>query len=317
MKIGIVGAGVLGSIFSCLFSRAGLDVTLIEIVPERIALIRSEGLKITMPDGEVLVTRPNITSEPSRVGVCDVVAICVKGYHTASAIESALPMIGEKTTVMSVQNGLGNLELIAERVGARKVVGGITAHSGMGVGLNEVRYVGGLGALLTVGPFAGEAPETFRLLVDKLLGAGLDVALVEDINSVMWKKLIANVSTNCIAAVTGLTGGQAVQHPPTVAIIRQLCDELAAVARAKGIDFPELDAPGDFALKCFAGTRDNKVSMLQDVEAGRPTEIGSLNEVIVNEGRRFGIPTPANEMMVMLVRGIEERNRVAASIAAA
>lgn len=318
MKVGIVGAGILGSIFSSLFSKAGMDVTLIEIMPERIALIHAEGLKLIMPDGQVLTTRPQITADPSRVGVCDVVAVCVKGYHTASAIASARPMIGPATMVLSVQNGLGNLEIIAEAVGADRVVGGITAHSGMGMGgLNEVRYVGGLGALLAVGPYTKNVPAAFGPFVETLTAAGLDIQVCDDIQRVMWKKLIANVSTNCVAAVTGLTGAQAVIHPPTVELIRNLCDELALVARAKGIDFPELSDPCAFALKAFASTKDNKVSMLQDVEAGRPTEIGSLNEVIVTEGRRLSIPTPYNEMMTHLVRGIEERNRLKSSPLAA
>jgi uncharacterized protein (TIGR00369 family) len=106
-----------------------------------------------------------------------------------------------------------------------------------------------------------------------------------------------------------LTGGIAVKHEPSVKIIEALSQELSQVARAKGIDFPELDDPLDFSLKAFASTKDNRVSMLQDVEAGRPTEIGNLNEVIVSEGRRYNIPTPYNEAVTWLTRGVEERNR--------
>lgn len=314
MKIGIVGAGVLGTIFSSLFSRAGFEVALIEIMEERIALIRKEGLVLNMPDGERVVTHPTITASPSEVGVCDVVMICVKGYHTASAAKSASPMVGPGTMLLSVQNGLGNLEEIAEIYGEERVVGGITAHSGMPVGLNEVRYVGGLGPLLVVGPYAGGEPEKFAPFVEKLIGSGLDVQSVADIQKVMWKKLIANVSTNCISAVTGLTGAKAVKHAPTVELIRGLATELAAVAKAKGIDMPELADPTAFALRAFESTKDNKISMLQDVEAGRPTEIGSLNEVIVREGRRLGIATPFNEAITYVVRGIEERNRYAQAV---
>jgi uncharacterized protein (TIGR00369 family) len=135
------------------------------------------------------------------------------------------------------------------------------------------------------------------------------VHTTSDINSVIWKKLIANVSTNVVAALTGLTGSIAVKHAPSVKIIEALSQELSQVARAKGIDFPELDDPLDFSLKAFASTKDNRVSMLQDVEAGRPTEIGNLNEVIVSEGQRLNIPTPYNEAVSWLTRGVEERNR--------
>jgi len=309
MEIAIVGAGVLGSIFGGLFLQKGFNVTLIEVLKERVGLIDKEGLWLQWPDGKRTHSRIAITSEVNEVGVKDVVMIAVKGYHTRSAIESAVPMIGDDTIVLSVQNGLGNLEAIAETVGPERLVGGITAHSGMPVSMNEVRYVGGLGPLLVIGPYDGIVRAGFTSMVDKFQAAGLDVHTTDDINSVIWKKLIANVSTNVVAALTGLTGGVAVKHEPSVKIIEALSKELSQVARAKGIDFPELDDPLDFSLKAFASTKDNRVSMLQDVEAGRPTEIGNLNEVIVSEGRRCDIPTPYNEAVSWLIRGVEERNR--------
>ena len=309
MEIAIVGAGVLGSIFGGLFLEKGFKVTLIEVLQERVHLIDKEGLWLQWPDGERTHSKVDITSNVDAVGKKDVVMIAVKGYHTRSAIESAKPMIGDETIVLSVQNGLGNLETIAETVGPEQVVGGITAHSGMPVSMNEVRYVGGLGPLLVIGPYDGVSRPGFENMVEEFQAVGLDVHATSDINSVIWKKLIANVSTNVVAALTGLTGGVAVKHEPSVKIIEALSLELSQVARAKGIDFPELDDPLDFSLKAFGSTKDNRVSMLQDVEAGRPTEIGNLNEVIVSEGRRFNIPTPYNQAVSWLTRGVEERNR--------
>jgi 2-dehydropantoate 2-reductase len=309
MEIAIVGAGVLGSIFGGLFLEKGFNVTLIEVLKERVRLIDKEGLWLQWPDGKRTHSKISITSKVDEVGAKDVVMIAVKGYHTRSAIESAMPMIRDDTIVLSVQNGLGNLEAIAETVGPERVVGGITAHSGMPVSMNEVRYVGGLGPLLVIGPYDNVIRPGFKNMVKQFQAAGLDVHTTDDINSVIWKKLIANVSTNVVAALTGLTGGIAVKHEPSVKIIEALSKELSQVARAKGIDFPELDDPLDFSLKAFASTKDNRVSMLQDVEAGRPTEIGNLNEVIVSEGRRFNIPIPYNEAVSWLIRGVEERNR--------
>lgn len=310
MNVAIVGAGVLGSIFGSLFDRAGFDVTLIEVLEERVRLIARSGLWVEMPDGERLHSRLAISSDPAAVGPKDLVMVCVKGYHTRSAIVSALPMVGPNTAVLSVQNGLGNLETLAEVVGPERVIGGITAHSGMPVGMNEIRYVGGLGPLLVIGPYDGVSRPGFENLVVQLQHVGLDVHRVTDINAVIWKKLIANVATNVVAALTGLTGAQAVQHEPTVTMIRGLANELAQVARAKGLDLPELADPGGFALQAFASTKHNRVSMLQDVEAGRPTEIGNLNQVIVREGARLGVPTPYNAAVTWLVQGVEERNRL-------
>jgi 2-dehydropantoate 2-reductase len=270
MNIAIVGAGILGSIFGSLFARKGFQVTLIEVLEERVRLIEREGLWLQWPHGERTHSQIAITSDVGKVGVVDLVMVAVKGYHTRTAIESALPMIGADTLVLSVQNGLGNLEVIAEAVGPERVIGGITAHSGMPVSMNEVRYVGGLGPLLVIGPYDGVTRPGFEKLVGQLQEVGLDVQPTDDINSVIWKKLIANVSTNVVAALTGLTGNVAVSHEPSVKIIDALSRELAQVARAKGIGFPELDDPLGFSLKAFASTKDNRVSMLQDVDAGRP-----------------------------------------------
>ena len=314
MEIAIVGAGVLGTIFGSLFTNKGFNVTLVEVLEERVRLIEKEGLWLQWPDGERSHSRINITTDVNQVGVKDVVMVAVKGYHTQSAIENAKPMIGEDTIVLSVQNGLGNLEVISETVGPERVVGGITAHSGMPVSMNEVRYVGGLGPLLVIGPYDGVSRPGFEKMVKAFQGVGLDVHTTPNINNVIWKKLIANVSTNVVAALTGLTGGTAVKHEASVNIIRELSLELAKVAKAKGIDFPELNDPLDFSLQAFSSTKDNKVSMLQDVESGRPTEIGNLNEIIVSEGRRFNIPTPYNEAVSWLTRGVEEKNRQKLSV---
>lgn len=316
MEIAIVGAGILGSIFGGLFLENGFKVTLIEVLEERVRLIKKEGLWLQWPDGERTHTKISITADVDEVGVKDVVMIAVKGYHTLSAIQSAMPMIGKDTIVLSVQNGLGNLETIADTVGPERVIGGITAHSGMPVSMNEVRYVGGLGPLLVIGPYDGVSRPGFEKMVEQFQGVGLDVQTAPDINNVIWKKLIANVSTNVVAALTGLTGGVAVNHEASIKIIDGLSRELSQVARAKGIDFPELDDPLDFSLKAFASTKDNRVSMLQDVEAGRPTEIGNLNEVIVSEGKKHNIPTPYNEAVSWLTRGVEERNRLKLTVAA-
>ncbi|MDX1708922.1 MAG: 2-dehydropantoate 2-reductase N-terminal domain-containing protein, partial [Desulfobacterales bacterium] len=235
MDIAIVGAGVLGSIFGGLFLEKGFRVMLIEVLEERVRLIDKEGLWLQWPDGRRTHSRIDITSNLDRVGHKDVVMIAVKGYHTRSAIKSAMPMIRDDTIVLSVQNGLGNLEAIAECVGSERVVGGITAHSGMPVSMNEVRYVGGLGPLLVIGPYDGVSRPGFENMVARFQAVGLDVHATGDINSVIWKKLIANVSTNVVAALTGLTGAVAVKHEPSVKIIEALSLELSRVARAKGI----------------------------------------------------------------------------------
>ena len=304
MRIAIVGAGVIGSIFAYIFGKKH-EVTLIEVAKEKIELYRREGYTIIMPDGrEVHVSDVNITSNPHEVGNVDLVQISVKGYATAPATKSALPMIGEDTMVLSVQNGLVH-DTIAEIVGKNKVIAGITAHSGMPVSPNIIRYVGGFGPLLMIGKYDKNPDERFNQIVEELRKTGEEIVVVDDIEPIIWKKLVANVACNPVAAITGMTSVEALACDETKDLIKMLAEEVVSVAKARGIYFEEMENISDFVYKAFAGTKDNKVSMLQDVEARRKTEVETLNLAIVKEGERLGVDTPANRVIANIIKSLE------------
>ncbi|GIQ82217.1 hypothetical protein KIPB_003315, partial [Kipferlia bialata] len=132
-----------------------------------------------------------------------------------------------------------------------------------------------------------------------------------DIENIIWQKLLANASTNCVAAMTGLTAIHILANESTRSLLEGLAEEVAQVARAKDLSFPALDDPAGYVCTGFAGTKDNKVSMLQDIEAGRPTEIGTLNEAICKEGKALGVPTPLNAFASQVIRGKEVCNSLA------
>ncbi len=304
MRIAIVGAGVIGSIFAYIFGRKH-EVTLIEVAKEKIELYRREGYTIIMPDGgEVHVSDVNITSNPHEVGNVDLVQISVKGYATVPATKSALPMIGEDTMVLSVQNGLVH-DTIAEIVGKNKVIAGITAHSGMPVSPNIIRYVGGFGPLLMIGKYDKNPDERFNQIVEELRKTGEEIVVVDDIEPIIWKKLVANVACNPVAAITGMTSVEALACDETKDLIKMLAEEVVSVAKARGIYFEEMENISDFVYKAFAGTKNNKVSMLQDVEARRKTEVETLNLAIVKEGERLGVDTPANRVIANIIKSLE------------
>ncbi len=304
MRIAIVGAGVIGTIFAYIFGKKH-DVTLVEVVKEKVDLYRKEGYTIIMPDGkEVHVDDVSITNDPKEVGVVDLVQISVKGYATEAATKGALPMIGDDTMVLSVQNGLVH-DIIASVVGKEKVIAGITAHSGMPVKPNVIRYVGGYGPLLIIGKYDKKPNDRFNWIVEELKKTGEEIVVVDDIEPVIWKKLVANVACNPVAAITGMTSVEALACEDTKALIKMLAEEVVEVAKAKGIYFPEMENIAEFVYEAFAGTKDNKVSMLQDVENKRRTEIDTLNGAIVREGEKLGVDVKANKVITHIVRSLE------------
>ncbi len=239
--------------------------------------------------------------------MADLVQISVKGYHTASAAELCRPMVGPDTYVLSLQNGLKNLRRIGDVVGVEKVLGGVTAHSAMPLSHTLIKYNGGLGGIY-MGRYDGTRDPGLERLAELFNAAGFETHLIAgDVRIPIWRKLLANVSCNAVAALTGFTGRQLVDFEPTNQLIRALSEETADVARAQGFEFAELQHAGDFAIKALSGVGDNKISMLQDVEAGRRTEIETLNLAVVERGEQYGVDTPLNWAIGILVKALEQK----------
>ncbi|MCL4368300.1 MAG: 2-dehydropantoate 2-reductase [Actinobacteria bacterium] len=307
LRMAILGAGALGATFGFLLAEAGVEVTLVDVDAQKIAALCAEGVTLVWPDGTRRTRLIPATTDPTSVGVVDLVQISVKGYHTRAAAELALPLLGEGTYVLSLQNGLLNLERIAAVVGLARVVGGVTAHSAMPLSATVIRYNGGLGGI-DLARFDGTGDPGPARVVAMFTSAGFPTHLIQgDVRAPLWRKLLANTSTNPVAAITGLTGYGLLDSAPASALIRALAEETAAVAKANGIRFDVIDAAGDFVLQTLAFVGHNKVSMLQDIEAGRRTEVDNLNLAVVAEGERLGVATPLNWAIGQLVRALESR----------
>ena len=307
LKIAIVGAGALGGTFGALLTDAGFDVHLVEIDKRRVDAIKKNGIILHMPDGTIKTVKVKITDEPKTVGIVDIVQISVKGYHTHSAAKTALPMIGENTYVLSVQNGIGNLEVIANVVGKEKVIGGVTAHSAMPISFHEIKYAGGMGGIW-IGRYDGKKDKRLEEMAKIFNEAGFTTEIIEgNVEIPIWRKLLANVACNAVAAITGFTGNQLLGCEHTRELIIKLAEETAEVAKAKGLEFDELNYAGAFVLKALSGVKDNKISMLQDIEAKRRTEIDTLNGAIVREGKKYGVATPYNETITYIIKSLEQK----------
>lgn len=306
MKVLIVGAGAMGSLFGGKMKQIGIDVTLFNRPNDHVRKIRDEGLRIIERDGsKSAVSIPVIMDSADVADVYQLVILFVKSFATEEAMKQVLPAIREETLILSLQNGLGNFETIKQLLPDRRICIGGTG-SGAGIvepGLIAHRAWGktNIGSLQSVGD-AAELQEIASLLTQ----SGFLTDVVEDVEAVIWNKLLVNIAYNGLTAVTRLTNGDAVVTDAGKEIVRNLVGEAMQIAKAQGIRLLH-DNPIEECIRL--GVEEiglNKSSMLTDVIYQRKTEIDSINGAIVTLGKKFGIPTPHNEMMTNLVRVIEQ-----------
>ncbi len=305
MRVAVLGGGgAMGGMFGGWLARAGHDVTLIDVSVPAIEAINRDGLRIEEKDGSITSIAVKASDQPGSVGAVDLILNFVKCYHTEAAIRSALPMMGERTAVLSLQNGWGNADRIADVAGRDRVMVGLTYHSGTLVAPGHVKHPG-TGATY-VGELDGTASARLAAAAAALRQAGLEVIESPKIIDEVWKKLALNVCTLPTAALLNFFANELNQFEGSRSVMRGLLAEVAAVARAQGIDLDE-----DERWAAITGLLDRAIgargSMLQDVEARRPTEIDVINGAITEAGRRHGVPTPINDTMVGLIKSLQGR----------
>ena len=303
MRIGIVGTGAMGLLFAHLLSRAeGSDIWLLDIHPEREEKIRREGLFVEGVSGEHHI-RPRITVRPESIGHADLLMVCVKSPDTYEASQNAKPLLGPRTAVLTVQNGLGNMEMIESALGPGRVLGGTTSMGATVTGLNRIRHAGW--GETVIGEPGGDRTERAEAILELFRRSGLDVSFTDDLPGLLWSKLIINVGINALTALTRLRNGRLLEHEGARAVMGMAVDEAAQVARALGIRLL-YDNPVEKVAAVCRATAGNVSSMLQDVLREKRTEIEQINGAVVREAASLGIQTPVNETLVGLVRTLQE-----------
>jgi 2-dehydropantoate 2-reductase len=302
MRVCIVGCGAVGSLFAANLAQLDdLEVWAYDLAQGHVDAINAHGLRLSGA-GEV-VGRLSATTEAAELPPCELGIVATKAMHTEAAISATSHAFADGS-VCSVQNGLGNEEAIAKHVG--RVIRGTTFPAGRVLEPGHVQW--DVKGDTTIGPFEpspAPAPDIEKL-ADACTRAGLPTEAVADARGPQWRKVIFNAATNPVGALTGLTHGRVCEDPELRRFVSGLVDEGKAVAGAQGI---ELDADPEDLIDHAARpdvAYDHKASMLQDVEARRQTEIDFLNGGIVRFGREYGVPTPLNEAILALVRGVEE-----------
>ena len=301
MRIAVVGAGAMGSIFGARFTQAGHETVLVDVAAPLVEKINADGVTVVRGEEEA-TTRVPATTDPASVGQVDAVVFFVKCYHTPSAAEMARPLVGPDTVVASLQNGWGNGDVLASVFPAEQVVIGVTYNSGLVQAPGRVVHPAEQPTF--VGSFSDGPGDRPARLAQALSDAGLETTVASPVRPAIWKKLILNTATLPTAALTGMNAGALTACEDTRALVTDTARESVAVAQALGYDIdPQERVDAIHALLEKAGP--SKASMLQDFEAGRRTEIDVINGAVVKAADGAGIDVPLNRAFVQLVKGWE------------
>ena len=301
MRVCVVGCGAVGSLFAANLAQLDdVEVWAYDLSREHVEAINANGLRLSGA-GEV-VGRLRATTDAAELPPCDFGIVATKAMHTDAAIAATAGAF-VSGAVASVQNGLGNEEALARHV--ERVIRGTTFPAGRILEPGHVQW--DVKGDTTIGPFEpSPAPlEEVERLAEACTRAGLPTTAVADARGPQWRKVIFNAATNPVGALTGLTHGRVCENPALRKLVSGLVDEGKAIADAQGI---VLDADPEELIDHAARpdvAYGHKASMLQDVEARRETEIDYLNGGIVRFGRELGVPTPLNEAILALVKGLE------------
>ncbi len=302
MKIAVVGAGAMGSVYAGLLGSAGNEVWVVDPWTEHIAAIDEHGLRVEGASGDRVVPI-GATSEPADVGLVDLVVIATKAMDVGAAARAAGPLVGSSTVVLPIQNGLGSADVAAGVLGEERVVAGVAGGFGASiVGPGHVHHHGM--ELVRLGERHGPATARIDRIADAWRDAGFTVETCDDVDRLVWEKLICNVCFSGTCTVLGITIGEVIDDADAWSVASRCAVEAYDVAVASGVDL-ELDDPVAHVAAFGERLRDARPSMLLDRLAGRPCEIDVINGAIPPRATALGLQAPANAIVAALVRAGE------------
>lgn len=300
MKVAVVGAGAMGSLFGGLLAEAGAEVWLIDIWEAHVEAVKKHGLKIER-EGRTRTIHLQATMDPGTISNSDLVIVFVKSTHTGDAALAAKRIAGPQGLVLTLQNGLGNADRIAQDVDPLNVIAGTTSYGATMLGPGKIRHAGV--GLTTIGMWHNGEVQKAEKVAAFFSKAGIQTEVAADVRSIVWGKLLINVGINAITALTGIKNGELLDLEATVALSRAAVEEAVRVAEAQKIDVRK-DVV-DHVLEVARATGGNRSSMGQDVDNKRLTEIRAINGVVVNEAERLGVPAPVNRTLTALVETLQ------------
>ncbi len=303
MKIVILGAGALGCAIGATLTEGGHETWLLDRSPDHVETMRRDGLRVDDANGSRRIAVQAAT-QAGEVGVADVVVVLVKSFHTEAAMRGALALIGPQTVVLSLQNGLGHEDILAEIVGRERVLAGKTYVGGVLRGPGHIQS-GVTGKATYIGELDGRLTPRVQAIAEAFNAAGLLTTVTDNIVGTMWDKLLVNVATGALTGITRLTYGQLYEEPLLKATALAAVSEAIAAAQAAGVRLSMTDPEQAWTLAAEGLSPAFKTSMLQSLEKGSVTEIDFINGSVVRWGRRLGVPTPVNSTLLACIKGIE------------
>jgi len=306
MRIVIMGAGALGGVVGAHLTEAGEDVTLVDINVPRVRLLNETGLFISEGTKGERCVKVQAVNSVDDLPVADLVFISVKSYQTENATRAALPIISDATLVLSMQNGIGNTEVMAELLGPERVLSGITYHSIQHTGPNRLRYRPGIKPI-QIAPYDGRITPQIENVGEVFRAAGLDTNIVENIDNVVWQKLLHNAVVNPVSALTGLTCRELLDDPDLQDFMRALCLEQIEVMRAHGVPIIDEEDPYRPVIGSQKALGKNRPSMWQDLVRANLTEVDAINGAVVQEAERHGLSAPLNWGLVRFIHSRERQ----------
>ncbi|UCC67465.1 MAG: 2-dehydropantoate 2-reductase [Armatimonadota bacterium] len=302
MKIAVVGPGAIGCLFGAMLSRGGHEVWLIDRRPDRARLLDHRGIWVSGVSGE-FNARVRATASPKDAREARLVVIAVKAFDTRGAAQVADALTGAGTAILTLQNGLGNIEVLQEVLGNDRVIGGVTSQAATLIAPGQVHHAG-QGATV-IGEPSGELTERLTDVTEAFASAGVHASLTTDLDSDVWSKLAVNAGINAVATLAQVRNGGILESRHLREMLSAAATEVSAVAKAKSIALTHEDVAA-YAQEMCQRTANNVNSMLQDVHRRRRTEIDAINGAVLREGEAVGVPTPTNRVLTALVRGLED-----------
>jgi 2-dehydropantoate 2-reductase len=304
----VLGAGSIGSLLGGLLAATDwtaparpvaddVAVSLLGRDDEHTREIRRDGLGVTHPDGTEESVPVAVATDESAVADADLLVVCVKSYDTEDAMAGVAPYL-DGADVLTLQNGLGNAQTIAEYVPDEQVVVGTTSHGAVREAPGQVRHAGG--GETTIGRYFVDNDPRVHAIADLLTVAGVETTVTDDPQRAVWTKVLVNAGINAPTALAGVPNGALAEDPAGLRLLRRAVEEGAEIAEASGVD-----VPGDVVERTLAvaeRTATNRSSMRQDVERGRSTEVESLNGELARRASDNGVDAPVNETLADLIR---------------
>jgi len=300
VKIAVIGAGAMGSLFGALFAESGEDVRLYDIWEEHVKAINEKGLCIEL-NGKTRSVSVNATTDKREIGKTGLAIIFVKSTQTGDAARTASELTGNNGFVLTLQNGIGNADIIGKVIDPGQIIAGTTSHGATMLGPGSIRHAGT--GPTVIGMWSGIQKTGIQKVSDVFNKAGIITETVDNVRSVIWAKLLINVGINAITALTGIKNGRIFDLSATKALSRAAVEEAMEVAEALGVEVP-CDIV-EHVFKVAEATKGNRSSMGQDVDNKRQTEISAINGAVVKEAQKLGINVPVNQTLTTLIETLQ------------